>query len=40
MNGTIGLIREWIRGGFPIPEGEFAVLVLRMGFRANDLKSD
>ena len=40
VNGTIGLIREWIRGGFPIPEGEFAVLVLRMGFRANDLKSD
>ena len=35
-SGVIGLMREWINGGFPLEDRAFAELVLQMSFRAND----
>ena len=35
LNGTFGMMRDWISQGFPIGDREFAELVLLMGFRAS-----
>jgi hypothetical protein len=37
-SGVIGLMREWISGGFPLENRAFAELILRMSFRANSAK--
>lgn len=36
LNGTFGLIRDWISSDFPINDREFAELVLQMSFRASN----
>jgi len=36
MNGVIGILRDWIREDFPVPDCVFAKLALEMCFRAND----
>ena len=35
LNGTFGMIRDWISQDFPMSDREFAELVLLMGFRAS-----
>ena len=35
LNGTFGMMRDWISQDFPIGDREFAELVLLMGFRAS-----
>lgn len=35
LNGTFGLMRDWIGNGFPLSDREFAELVLHMSFRAS-----
>lgn len=35
LNGTFGMMRDWIRQDFPMGDREFAELVLLMGFRAS-----
>ncbi len=35
-SGVIGLMREWISGGFPLEDRAFAELVLQMSFSANE----
>ena len=38
INGVIGLLKEWISGGFPISARSFSKIVLRMSINANDLQ--
>ena len=35
LNGTFGMMRDWISQDFPMSDREFAELVLLMGFRAS-----
>ena len=35
LNGTFGMMREWISQDFPMDDREFSELVLLMGFRAS-----
>ena len=35
LNGTFGMMRDWISQDFPMGDREFAELVLLMGFRAS-----
>ena len=35
LNGTFGMMKDWISQDFPIGDREFAELVLLMGFRAS-----
>ena len=37
LNGTFGLVRDWISQNFPMSDREFAELVLHIGFRASGL---
>lgn len=39
MNGVIGLLRDWIRSGFPVDDRRFAESVLRMSISAYDALS-
>ena len=36
ISGVISMMREWIRGGFPLEDRAFAELALQMSFSAND----
>lgn len=40
LNGTFGLLREWISHNYPMSDREFAELVLHMGFRASGFPKD
>ena len=37
LNGTFGMMRDWISQDFPVSDREFAELVLMMSFRASGL---
>lgn len=37
VNGVIGIIREWIDGGFPISTHDFARIVLQISVRATSM---
>lgn len=37
INGVIGLLKEWIEGGFPIDSRKFSTIVLRMSIQANEI---
>jgi AcrR family transcriptional regulator len=36
VNGVIGVMRDWIESGFPMSDEQFAHVVLKMSFHAND----
>lgn len=36
INGVIGLLKEWMAGGFPVESRRFARLVLEMSIRASE----
>ena len=38
INGVIGLVKEWIQDGFPIPPKQFAKLVLQMSIQAIEIE--
>lgn len=38
VNGVIGIIREWINGGFPISTHDFARIVLRISTKATSME--
>jgi AcrR family transcriptional regulator len=39
LNGTFGMMKDWISQDFPMSDREFAELVLLMGFRASGFQS-
>ncbi|MDE6412133.1 MAG: TetR family transcriptional regulator C-terminal domain-containing protein [Clostridia bacterium] len=39
ISGVIGLVKEWIQGGFPISHKQFAKLVLQMSIQANEIEN-
>ena len=30
VSGVVGILRDWISDGFPVPSGDFAALVLKL----------